>query len=441
LIKATFQDLVLMRGWDLGASFAGARRSEGFDIWPLLRTMLARGAPTISEPTRERLARSILDLVQYPETEEAKILVNLGRLAFGVDLALERPRGAFVYETVLPQVVYLDASVVLPALADGHPYRSAYRQAIAKLRRAAERAGLGIRICILDVFLNEILSHKGNAVRTVEEEGLEDPITLRKYVEYAGLDKVNVFLTSYATALARQKDALKFREFLQASAPYKTEGELSSFLLREGIETSKSRPRGVEEQTTFSRVLSALTLAYHADAVGAYDRKLPVLIEHEASQLARIGTEQGRGTRSIFVTADSRLRRLAVGENLGGMGSALISHVGMLQLIDLLVGLEGDAESLARLLWAVDAWDEKAVLRSYFVDRALSQYDAATARAMTGMLDDLVEEVLSAARTERMNIHPYQLQRGGGERIRFLDRFENRFFEKMAQEIRRLEDS
>lgn len=81
-----------------------------------------------------------------------------------------------------------------------------------------------------------------------------------------------------------------------------------------------------------------------------------------------------------------------------------MSHIGLIQLIDLLVGIDADPQSLARLMWAVEAWDDDSQLRSYYVDKALKHYDAAMAKAVLGVVDDFVEEVKQAARNQRVRL-------------------------------------
>ena len=83
VIRRVMEDAVLLRGWDLGASFAAARRSDSFDVWPILRWSLRRHGSNIGEAVRERIASASVDLFRRPDADEARILVNLGRLAFG----------------------------------------------------------------------------------------------------------------------------------------------------------------------------------------------------------------------------------------------------------------------------------------------------------------------------------------------------------------------
>ena len=302
LIKVILEDTVLLRGWDLGASLAGANLTPDFDVSPILRAAISYRAAHLSDPSRERLARAGLDLLQRPEPEEARILVRLGRLAFGVEIALERGRSTLSHTMTLPEIVYLDSNVVLPAMCEGHPYRSAYLEAIRKLRDAASRAGGDIKVRILDVFLNEIMSHRSIAIRSVREQLLENVATLDKYVSYMGAENVNVFLTSYLS-LAHSGDKLSFAKYLSRIAPYQTERELSDFLTRFGIETSKTLPRGIDEQSAFMKIVNELALGYQREAAGLYDRKPDILIQHEAAQLARLKVDLDRSRRSVFVTA------------------------------------------------------------------------------------------------------------------------------------------
>lgn len=439
VIRRVIEDLVLLRGWDLGASFASAKKSDSFDIWPIIRSSLTRLAPDLAEPLRERLAGACVDLFRRPEQAEAKILANLGRLAFGIEIALERGRSSLVQSATLPENVYLDANVLMPAIVEGHPYGPAYLSALKKLREAGTHAGVESRILALDVFLNEIVTHRNNAANIVKEYELEDPERLMRYITYVGAENSNVFVGGYASHVGRAKLKLGFGEFLQTYAPYRTEEELAAYLGGVGVEATGSDKSGPEEQEAHAGILTALRIAYQRDSSWLYDVKPDVLIKHEAVQLARLQMDLKNGRRSIFVTADSKLRRLAVGEILGRVGGCMVSHVGFVQLIDLLVGLEADPDSLTRVLWAVEAWDEHAHLRGYFVDVGLRHYDDAMARAMPRIIDDFIEEVKRASREERIPLHPYEAKEGASRTFKFMDRFEERFFERMAGEIRRRE--
>ena len=75
-----------------------------------------------------------------------------------------------------------------------------------------------------------------------------------------------------------------------------------------------------------------------------YQRKKNVLIEHEARQLLKIKLELDKKTRVMFVTMDKKSRRFSTGPILGYPGSAIITHKGFVQIIDMLIGFSSDSD-------------------------------------------------------------------------------------------------
>jgi hypothetical protein len=437
VVEKILEDLILARGWDLGASLASAKRSDSFDISPVIRGTINEFGSALGPDSKRTIASVVIDLIQRPNAKESDILVRLARLAFGVEMALERGRSLLAYSTALPQKLYLDANVLMPSLAEGHPYREVYVNAIEKLQDVAKKSGTAMQIVVLDVFLNEIVAHRANAISLVNETRLNDPERLARYINLTGADFTNVFVGSYASVVGRKKRSLSFEDYLKDVAPYRTEDELKEFLRHRGILTESSKFKDENEERYHAEFFRDLDGAYEDDAVYYQDKKPSVLIAHEAKQLARLLRELGLGIRVLFVTADSRLRRLAVGSSLGRVAGALFSHIGLLQFIDLLIGFDVNPVSLSRLMWAIEARDVESILRGYFIDRALRSYDAAMAMAAPRVVDEIVEQTKEMMKETGIRLAstlgPDELNRT----LLFLDRFEDKFFENMAKEIKR----
>src|SRR5205814_1736516 len=97
--------------------------------------------------------------MRRPNSKEENALGELGRLAFGIEVILQAGR-ATMYSTTFPDTVYLDASVLMPAITSGHPYREAYMDAIHIVQKMV---GAESEVYVADVFLEEIYSHRNNA--------------------------------------------------------------------------------------------------------------------------------------------------------------------------------------------------------------------------------------------------------------------------------------
>jgi hypothetical protein len=220
------------------------------------------------------------------------------------------------------------------------------------LADSANAASTSVHILVGRDFLNEVIAHKQIARREAEAIGLEDPSELADHILYYGAETTNVFVGAYASWVGREQIPISFEEFLRQAAPYDTERELATYIEKQGFQTVDLRPHSTGEAEVFADVEMGLQTAYDQDERSRFDPKQSVLIEHEGKQLAQLSVDAEQGRRSLFVTADARLRRLAVGPVLGRAGSVTISHIALVQLIDMLVGIKSDPTSFGRLLWA-----------------------------------------------------------------------------------------
>jgi hypothetical protein len=277
----------------------------------------------------------------------------------------------------------------------------------------------------------------------VKELGLDDPPRLRKHVLWLGAENTNVFIGAYSTWVGRERHQVSFEDFLNSVAPFQSEAELNEYLVALGFDPVSLSRSSDKEEAVFHTLTQQLLEGYKKDLLERPQttRKPRILIEHEAAQLTRLSTDLSAGIRSVFVTADARLQRIArqgIDQRVVG---AIVSHLGLIQLVDLLVGIQVDAKSLARMMWAIRAADTEFLLRRYFVDLALPELQATLqTKTLAGIVDDLVPEMTKGGRLERIRFTPpvYSV-RDHAVTARFLDRFENRFFENMREAIEREE--
>jgi hypothetical protein len=432
VVHEVLEYALLMRGWDLGAEFAGA--SVQVDLWSVLGDFIEDKGRALSPALRADVASSCLDLLARPTDREARILADIGRLSFAVDVVLQHGRGPVLHRRVLPERIYLDASVAMPAIVPGHPLRPVYSDALNAWREACVRSGAEPRLMLADVFMDEILVHRGKALEIVANLDLEDPEKLRRQMLFRGAEFTNVFVGSYASWVGRGASRrIPFREWLGEHAPYVDASGLDEQLARNGIETVRlDFDRGGE--AGLRAIRGALQAAYDEDERSTWDRKPDVLIADEARQLAKLKEELEGGRRSVFVSADRRLRRLAVGPVLGYAGAATVSHVGLVELVDLLVGVRTDGPSLARLIWGVHAHDQRLAVRNYLVDLALGRRDEAMVMSLPTILDAVVEAAGGEAEREGLMFW----SRAPEEQARvakYLDRVEDKFFEAMDEAV------
>lgn len=430
------EEVLLARSWDLGAHYAGAAIRKIPDIFPTISKSVEKHGIQLGIGQREGLSRACYDLFQHPNREESIVLAELGRIAFGLQLVINAPCSSITHQDVLPERIYLDANVLMPAIIDGHPYRPAYVDSIRRLGQASQAASIPIGVFIAKDFLNEVISHREIAQREVGTMWLERPRSLSKHMLYYGAENANVFVGAYGSWVGRQEKEISFSEFLRRVAPYSSEEELSRYLVKEGIKTDDLYFEPGDEIDLYHKIKVVLEDAYQSDRTWKYNPKRFVLIEHEARQLTRLVLDLKYGIRAIFVTADERLRRLAADIVTREVGHAIISHRGLVQLIDMLVGVKSDPVSLARLIWGGGLDDEAAMIRDYYTALALQHYNDAMAMTLPEVLNAFVPEVIRASEREGVDLFPGGNVESKSRTARFLDRFEDQFYASMAEVIR-----
>lgn len=432
------EEVIVLRGWDLGAEYAGAHVEEEINPLPTIQKAVERHIPNTAKDRKRQIADALLDLMRRPSPKEEGALGELGRLAFGIEVVLQSGRST-MYATTFPDTVYLDASVLMPAITTGHPYRDAYWNAIKTVQ---ENAGAASEIYLSDVFLEEIYLHRNHAVSLVDELRLNDRKNLTAFINYFSPTNTNVFVGAYSTYVANTQNAVSFTKFLRTTAPYENETELVDYLAKVGIRTAWTQARSGAETKRYADIRTSLLEAYdEVEATSDPNRKKKdVLKQHEASQLALLEQAIEAGRRAVFVTADNKLRRaLRTSRRLSPLLDSVLSHLGLIQLVDLLVGLRVDPGALRRLLWTVKVADAQTALRNYLLTQALEHYDAALLYRMGDLLEEFVNKYANQAEMEAV-----QLTGAKGDAQpktqRFLDRVDDEFFAYMAEEMTKLKN-
>lgn len=437
--KLFLENVLMSRAWDIAAHFAGGNSGLSVDVRELVQNSI-RNMPDLERPTAPAtLERAIQDLICAPDSHEAEVLMSLGRAAFGIQLLLASPRQTLFHQQALPRMLYLDANVLLPAITTGHPLRPAYMDVIAKLAEAGEKARVHLTLAVGDQFLNEIVSHRRLAVEIVEAAGLEHPDNLRRHIQFYSTVNTNVYVGAYGTVVGRSGKKIRFADFLSRAAPFKSEDELACHLENLGIRTVSMDFRK-EHNFEFVSVFSRLKQVYEdcKDLEGEKE-KPSVLVQHEAAQLTQLLIDTKVGERSLFVTADRHLRRALLAHpvlrHLSGM---TVSHLGLVALADVMVGLSGDARALARLVWATPAGEQEKALFDYFVTLGLREYQEGLATELQALAKRSTEEASETSRAERIRLFSKEPE-DIAKTAAFLDRFQDRFYEYWHEAIRRRE--
>lgn len=422
------QRLIMSRGWDLGAHFARNADAEAFDAWNDIESALAKLVNAPQSGHNKALGFALFDLLRHPSKSEAELLADLGRISFAVELVTNNSRAMVGRSPLIPDTIYLDSNVLMPAIVVGHPYNRLYADTILRLQTAAAGVGRSVRVVVGSEFAREILAHKEIARATVRDLKLEDPVRLQQHILLYGAHRTNVFVGAYASRCGRGAVPLPFDVFLNEAAPYNSMDALTRYLNELGVEVV-GFAFGDEDQRLFGDVTDALHAAYAADN----STKVDVLIDNEAKQLTKLLVDMRMRRGSLFVTADKTLMGYCHDRPLGKCANAMISHLVFVQLVDVLLGVSTDREALTRLLWNVGESDPRVMIRNYLIDRALSYYDEATAMAVWEVIDKISERAAQEAKDQGV-----KLFFGSGDlrqNAAFLDRFEEIFFEQMKAVI------
>ena len=162
-----------------------------------LELVVAKATRRVKIPQRYLPAATdaLTNLISSPDPEEELILTNIAAVVFGTTLLLADPLLADRVANPFKQRAYVDASVLLPWIAEGHPLRQAYDSVLKSFDLS--------NIRVLAVYLNEIVSHKRLALESVRQGGLNDPKRFRRYASLFELHNINVFMGGYAGSLER----------------------------------------------------------------------------------------------------------------------------------------------------------------------------------------------------------------------------------------------
>jgi len=429
LLTSYFEYLVLRRGWDVGAAYAARRPPQAVIVDDLLsRLMSTRG---VDKRPSKRLVRAVEGVLLSPSDAEANVLAELGRLAFALELVRQSPQDTLFASHVLPNRIYLDANVLMPAIVEGHPFQRLYGSAMEKLLAASAATSSGLEVCVYTGFLNEVVSHRRLSIESIEQYGGRAAEFIEREVRLYGPANMNVFVAGFArTLMSGQKQS--FTEYLRRYAPYGTEQELAAWLRNRGL-------RVIDQKQMQLAAIEYAPILHHFEKVFAKeltDRvRNATLLSHDALQIATLLGDNSRKDRAVLVTADRRLRDAVAWSEYPNIGSSMLSGTGLVQMIELLVGAIADERSIAQLLWSTKASSTAENVRRYLVDVALTQYDAALALNMESIVREITEDVTFAMQKEADQYHTDIEQLSLGK---YVETFEPRFYEMMRAEQDRL---
>lgn len=437
---SVLESVLLTRGWDLAAHYSGAATHWGSDLTDVVHETVEEVARdyTIGSPTA--MARATLDLLTAPGESEAELLASLSRAAFALQLVLTSPRRVLFHDVPIPERLYLDASILLPAITPGHPYRPTYIDTIKKLRQLSSEHNRDFQMAVGRPFLEEIVEHRRSAREEVDRLGLNDRSNLARHISFYGATGTNVFIAGYASKVGRptlgsKEPETSFEEFLRDVAPYTNEDELAEYLGTLGIQTVDMRFKTGEFSSHAPKFFGSLLSGYERIGATSYVDKDKVLVKHESLQLLQLHADPSGN--SLFATADLKLQRaIAQSSKLSHLSSRVVTHIGMVTLVEVLSGLVTDSRSYARLMWGIPQSSREERVRNYLIDQALREYEPVVAMESPELATRLAREATIEADDIGVNLFDDSTPNSIARTARFLDRFEERFFEQMREAIK-----
>jgi hypothetical protein len=438
-VAATIRSVLVERAWELAQEFmtpAASAEKEDRAYLDHLASAVKINLPTVPGDRREAVVRTLINLLTEPNPDQEAVLADLIRLAFGVQVVTTTGRSA-LYKLVLPEKLYLDSNILMPLVIEGHPNSHGLQGSLRKLRQSSK----SLSILIPDVFLNEVISHRGLAIQEFRDLGLEKPAESEQYSDYFGPTGTNAFIAGYLNRSEKLLD-ITFGEWLEKVAPYRTEAELEKWLRHREFVVINTSPRSAAEHKALGEMELSLDKGYdqlESRSAPGIRRKPEILKDHEARVLTKLKDDIESSHRSYLVTDDKKLRAaVQMGQNWE-IEENVISHLSLIQLIDLTVGNRVDANVLNSIVWSMRIVDDKMFLRHYLISRIEKHYDAAMLISMPKMLDSFVDKAAKEAKQEGVEIRPTR-DTNAGRTTRFVRRIEREFYEEMAKEVKKIKE-
>lgn len=214
LIADVLRNLIMSRGWDLGAHFARSGDADSFDAWHEIEAALARAVAHHGGNRIRAIQFAIFDVLRHPSGSESDVLGDLGRIAFAVELVTSNSRSVIAQAPLLPDTIYLDANVLMPAIVPGHPYQRLYFDTLQRVQSAAAGVGRIVQVVVGTDFIGEILHHKDIARSLVHDSKLEKPVRLQQHILFYGTHRTNVYVAAYCVARRAPSGSHVVRRFL-----------------------------------------------------------------------------------------------------------------------------------------------------------------------------------------------------------------------------------
>lgn len=376
--------IFVSRAWDIGGAFASNDIPPRMDVYRYgLKIVETHQVPTVFG--FDEILKAIDSLIQQPNDAEASTLALIGRAAFATELVRRAPRTALLLTRVLPDYVYLDTNVIMPAIVEGHPRKDIYWNAIKQATNASARAFGSGTVCVYEGYLNEVVHHRRLALEDFGSGGAGWLENLLIEMELTGLTNLNCFIAGYLGSGSVAAGA-SFEAYLSRAAPYTSEKQLAQWLEKSNIKVIRNDD------------LTDYTSAVYADVLYILEKRLSsalrvgYVVAHDARQISLLVRDLEAGKKSLFVTADRGLIGALSDPLLIDVAGAVVSDIGFVQLAELMVGHRFDDSGYGRLYWSsIRSLDENRI-SDVLLSRALVTYQDVARDTLSKLADRVADK-------------------------------------------------
>lgn len=374
----------------------------------------AAGRVSRREDYRNTSREAILSLFSNPDPEEERILANISAVAFATALLLADPILAASSESSFKQGAYVDASILLPWISDGHPLQRAYSGVLSAFEG---------RVRVLECYLNEIVTHRHLAFVAVRSGVLDDPERLRRYGAFFELHNINTFIAGFAARLAAGTSE-SFEGYMSRAAPFSDEEGAAKHFEKHGL--------AVEAVVTKRR--SALYGEIQLGLREAANRS-EIVARHDALQIDALAASAPQ-VRPYFVTADRALLKVLSRSTVPGLLKWMLLPHQVGALAELADRGRTGFESFARTMWNLSGNLAERV-RRYYTDKVLREYEYALVSEIPTIVNEMLREFENEGVSIDADIPRMEGEEGRLRAFSTVDRFESRFYEHMNEARRR----
>lgn len=279
----------------------------------------------------------------------------------------------------------LDANVLLPVLANSHPDQSFNKRVINQLLK------VGKRMVVTQGTMQEVVSHLSSALEEYGKVENDDVFTSGVYL--SAKNDSNVF--NYAFAVHREKERIRFTQYVDREVKWRTEAQLKRHLEELGFKVLE-RNRNREELSQIGGRLKPLLNPESKKL------KLQVLLDHDSEFLYQLT----KNNRIGLLTYDSELMRaVKSGKDYLGASSRMLSPIQIATFMDLESLPDIDCKTYIRKILPTGHANIEEVVQSHYLSKALMDGHKLSMQDLSKVMSEVNQALIDAAGKATLELH------------------------------------